>query len=246
MSLITHYKLNDNAPNTTVEDSQGFSNGTCSVNTNTIDATGKINGALDYGGSQYVDSNDTFTSVFNGSLSISLWAKLDDGQPVDDMYLFSSGEVLSSDVVRGFIAPNGDVSFSYGSDGNSTRANTNNPVFSNGPTAWTFITLVADSIIGGVGGLKIYINASNIPLHDTLDGDTSGIIFGDYSSALNLLLAAKNVGGVAESFADGLLDDFRIYNHALTPNEISLIYNSGNGTEKENPTRGFSQAIIIF
>ena len=40
------------------------------------------------GTDDYIDTGQNFSSVFNDSFSISLWVKLDDGQPASTQYFF--------------------------------------------------------------------------------------------------------------------------------------------------------------
>src|SRR6056297_1832166 len=78
--LVSYYKLDDNATNTTVADAHGSNDGTASANTNTLSTTGKINNSFDFVASntEYVDFGDsTWDSIFSSDFSISLWVKLD-------------------------------------------------------------------------------------------------------------------------------------------------------------------------
>ncbi|GAI12163.1 unnamed protein product, partial [marine sediment metagenome] len=84
-SLVAFYTFNDDTNSTVVIDTQGYSNGTFTdatgdPNTDAHATTGKINGALDFDGTDdYVDTGNTFESTFQDSFSISLWIKPDDG-----------------------------------------------------------------------------------------------------------------------------------------------------------------------
>ena len=61
VSPIAHYKMNDDEADTVVVDSAGSNNGTCSVNTDTINTTGKINGTLDSITDAKHETGDSFT-----------------------------------------------------------------------------------------------------------------------------------------------------------------------------------------
>jgi hypothetical protein len=49
------------------------------------------------------------------------------------------------------------------------------------------------------------------------------------STTSNLHIGARNVSGAPSSYLNGRLDEWRIYNRALTPTERAAVFNSGNG-----------------
>ncbi len=86
---IAHWKLNDNAANTTVADFTGNYPGVCSVNTDTISVAGKIDRAL--------DMNSANRRVVVGAVSetiktISLWFSFDTSQSSDKKFLGLDGQ----------------------------------------------------------------------------------------------------------------------------------------------------------
>ena len=74
---VAHYKMNDNATNTTVVDSSRDNTGTSIRNTNTMSTSGKINTALEFNGaSDYIDcGNDNSLNFGTGNFSVSAWIK---------------------------------------------------------------------------------------------------------------------------------------------------------------------------
>ncbi len=76
---VAQWKLNDDAGNTAVDDNVASvpHDGVCSVNTNTLTATGKIGKALDFGASEEVvvpdDAALTFDDSGTNPFSISAW-----------------------------------------------------------------------------------------------------------------------------------------------------------------------------
>jgi len=80
MSLISHYKLNDNQSNTNVIDSLGVNNGTLigGNNTEDISVVGKINSALEFDGiADYVDCGVAQNCGFaTGDFSLAFWIKI--------------------------------------------------------------------------------------------------------------------------------------------------------------------------
>lgn len=68
-NIVAHYKMNDNADNTTVLDNMGFSNGTAQQNTSALHTDGKILGALTFNGT----SDYVATSAMDEQPSMSFW-----------------------------------------------------------------------------------------------------------------------------------------------------------------------------
>lgn len=230
LNPVAHYTLDDDAASTTVLDSSG-NNFTANLeggnDTEDIDVTGQVDGALDLDGSlDYVDINQTFTDIFTGSFSISILVKPDDGQPGTAEYLWGSNE-SDTDQIYLRLQTVGKLLFYYESNNIATAAEAASVNFANGAASeFTHIVCVADSTVGGVGGLKIYVNGLEITLDGTNDGDTSGITFGDFSSAVDMVIGAVNGGGGASSHFDGKIDDWILFNKALTAAEVLAIYNA--------------------
>ncbi|KKL86687.1 hypothetical protein LCGC14_1942220, partial [marine sediment metagenome] len=77
-SIVAHWKLNDDAATTVVVDADGAThNGTASANTNTFNADGVTNGALDMDGLHYASATDSIDFTFDDSaadaFSIMAW-----------------------------------------------------------------------------------------------------------------------------------------------------------------------------
>jgi len=74
---LAHYKLNDNAANTTVVDAMGNYNGAAQHNTDTLHVTGKINGALNFENAtdDYVRIPDAAALSALGTMSVCGWFK---------------------------------------------------------------------------------------------------------------------------------------------------------------------------
>jgi len=237
---VAHYKLDDYAADTAVLDSSGNSNdGTLTGGANTEDnnIVGQVRDAQQFdGAADYVDTGNAFQSTFTGSHSVSLWVKPDDGQPGADEYIFGEQSTnppnATDDICLLRIRVTGKVMFTYQADGNSGQAETDAVIFSDGAASvWTHIVGVADSTIGGVGGLKIYINDVEQTLGAGEDGDTTGVVFADHT-AREPFIGARNLRGTgATGHFDGGIDNVEIFQRALTPADITFLYNSGNGTE---------------
>jgi hypothetical protein len=227
------YKLNDDAPNTTVVDDSGYNvDGTLQGGDNTedINIAGHISGALQFDGSaDYFDANQSLDSVFQDSFSVCLWLKPDDGNPIADQNIWGV-QLGGTDVAKLYLGTTGKLNFNYIADSNGLTFGTTNPVFSDGPAgSWLFVVCTADSSIGGPGGLKIYIQG-------TLDNtaSTAGITFADFATGLDLFVGGLglNLGGGLNAPFDGGIDNIMVFDHALSEAEILWLWNNGNGREE--------------
>ena len=97
---------------------------------------------------------------------------------------------------------------------------------------WVHWTIVKDG-----DNLRIYKNAIAIVtpddfiIHDAAHSSLTGFNSMVWNApGVNGRLGAMETYG---SYLNGVLDDVRIYNRALTANEVSQIYNGGSGTEAE-------------
>lgn len=211
-TLVAHWKLNDNAANTTVADATGNGNtGTASHNTDTLTTTGKLTSGLDFdtASSRYVSvAHHADLSLTDGG-TICLWVK------------WSGTSDSSGGALPRLIAKSG----SY-----YVRQSTSALVFYPVSTA-TAVQTASGALVSGQWrhvavviapeGHKIYVDgvdATSVAGDGTMPPSGTGtLVIGAYTSSAG--------------FFDGVLDDVRIYQRPLTALEIAAIYNSGSGTE---------------
>lgn len=201
-SLISHWKMNDNAANTTVVDTKGNHNGTAQANTNTLDTTGKINGALTFNGSShyiYLGVGGFATATFAAG-SISAWVNL--SSKASTAYIFNCYGVLM------IYYDSGTDKFKCENYPNSGALST-----TTSPTldTWHLITMTWDGT-----NTKLYMD--NV-LEATGTGGTPDL---DTYDDRHVQIGCS--GGFTLLFP-GILDDFRIYNKALTQEEVTALYN---------------------
>ena len=233
---VGHWKLNDNDWSDVVADSSGNDNhGTAQRKTVHLHTNGITNGALQFdGASDYVDTGDPFQSTFQGSFSISIWVKPDDGQPGVLEYILGTIKTPGNDSGMWLeLRIDGRLLLYYTADNDTWAiAETVDVIFSNGaPSAWTHICGVVDSTINGIGGLKLYVDGVQQSLDASNDGDTSGLTFSNYSNGRRLFFGAINLNGSSNNHFAGGIDNAMLFNKALTQAEIAALNNSGSGTE---------------
>lgn len=212
-------------------------------------------GYLVFGGIQFngttdfLDTNNTFQSVFRGSFSISLWMKPDDGHPTNQGIVF--GAQVTDHAAQIFLRPEGDgdsndgkLDFGYVVDGNKgLNALTNVPVWANDESTWKYVVFVADSTVGGVGGKKIYVDGALVALDATENGSTSGVTFSNYTSTNSPYIGARHDRtDPVDNFFAGEITEVIFYDRALSADEIAALYDphtKGMGDQVHSNDRVF-------
>ena len=179
--------------------------GTCTDGTGTtawsLGSIGKFNSSMSF------DGTDDYVNIGNSGLTyqkftISAWIKPISSPAREDVVnalnVFLN---IQSGKVSGFIG--GGLSSSYLQSSNSVTLN-----------AWNHIVETWDG-----STQTIYLNG--VPKSTTLSGSMS-------AAGINGGIGAETyTGGSVASFFQGQIDDARIYNYALTPLQIKLLYNGG-------------------
>lgn len=222
-NLIDHWKMNDNAANTTVDDSVGSFDGTAQRNTEDISVAGQINtGLLFNGSSDWVEVGNISGTIFSGDFSICVWVNPLDVTAFEVIFDKrvgnNSGTMLFMD--------DGIVKIAIDSD--DTIVDT---ALSSGVYQHVVITRSGTIV-------KIYFDSISQTL---ASGGTSSA---DGSNSQSAIIGVRSFSTKTFNYA-GDLDDFRIYEKALNQAEIDAIYNSGNGTEG-NATAGATTEATVW
>ncbi|MBU1148768.1 LamG domain-containing protein, partial [Patescibacteria group bacterium] len=187
--------------------------------------------ALEFDGTDdYVARTDSdLSSGFPGksggsdsSFSVSFWAK---PNTMADYDMFLSKQDDSDRGWAVFTSANKNIYFQMGTGAETyVNAYTANNVLSS--DVWYHIVAAFDT---SADTMTIYLdgsissNGANNPKSnsDTLRGTSKDLRIGSY-------------GGAGGTFFDGLIDEVRVYNHALSTNEITDLYNAGARRLKTN------------
>jgi len=227
---FAHYKMNDNAGNTTVvDDGTGANNGTAQQNTSSLTTTGRINEALDFNGSSdYIDLTSTLLPDIRTDTTgtIALWVNLNNFNDAWQFWYIGDG----SGVVERFqfrIVSGTGVVLCQGADNTGTtqwQFTSDNPLTTG---TWYHIVLVQD----GISPL-LYINGAVTPITFSTTTDTTFWYGDEGTNLVDMFIGASKFNNTIQQFIDGKIDDVRYYqNKALTSDEVVLLYNSGTGTE---------------
>ena len=182
---------------------------------------------LDLDGSDaYVDTGSSYSSTFNDSFTVSFWVESDDGQ--GSTRNFAGTEGTSADYLEFRNVSTGKLSLIYRSDGGTIfTATTNDVLLSNGQNNWHHIVFVLNNTTKQV---SIYFDGENKTLDSTDDGDFTGVTISAFDTGRNLYIGANNANGTSERFYNGSMNQFAIWNKALSSSEISAIYTAGRHT----------------
>lgn len=225
-ALPIHLKMNDSAPNQVVSNS-GILSGDASFvsdyrSTEDVSYVGKINSALKVGGAQdYIDLVLTPYSTFQKPFNISIWIKPDDGQKGVQQEIFRFTATDSDCVIE--LDGDGKVVLIYKAGGVQAVWQSLNEIYTDHISVWKHFSVnVTNSFI------EFYSNGVKEDSSQSQDGDMSGVDMTQFGSENGAIKISS------ESDADyflGLVDDFRLYDDALSSSEILQLYNNGNGTE---------------
>jgi len=201
--LVGHWKMNDDAANTTVADSSGYGNdGTAQQNTSVLSTTGKIDSALTFNGSgDYVNCGNDSSLDLTDNFTIAAWIKPTSfarlGGIVGKYHTYPANSYW---LRLGSVYPYNKVSF-----GGKTILNSSSTLNAN---QWYFIVAMSDSGIG-----KIYINGN-------LNASSAVSIS---SSSDPVCIGADYLG--ATRYFNGVIDNVMIFNKVLSQAEIDTLYN---------------------
>ena len=226
VSSVAHWKMNDNAASTTVVDSKNSYNGTAARNTSNLSVAGKINTALSFNGSSdYIDLgtsfpvSDTFTLCFwmvnkGTDKTCDMWARNENADQWAYLGIGYSGSNM-------FVATNKALN------------------------AFEEQTVAAYSSFSNGDHLAFVFNYPTCTVYK--NGNSTPIATLTFTNHFNY--AAGNTvmgrdGAYNGYYFDGILDDVRYYDTALSTIEIAKIYNSNNGTEADFGVQSYSESTI--
>jgi hypothetical protein len=212
--LVAYYPFNGNAN----DESGNGNDGTIMGPTLTTDRFGNPDSAYSFDGTDdYIRVPDNDSLDLSDGLTIMAWIKSENTEGARDIVVKWNDN--TSD--RSYIFKDWD----YGDKLSIELAKENNEVLASLQSTtsiatgeWIFVATTFDS-----NTVKLYLNGAQ----DT-SSTATGII---RASATDMLIGAVFTwGGIYQNF-DGVIDDVRIYNRALTPDEILELYSWQGGSD---------------
>ena len=201
---------------------------------------GQVGTALSFNGStDYIDTKNTFNNDFNDSFSVSILCKPDDGQPVSDQVLCGSHTQGQESIDTQFIIrllTSGKINVTYYSAAD------------NGTTLDSSVVFPTDGAVGSfhhIAGVVEKISSTQIKVKIYFDGvlvgesavvDNANMSYYNSYNTKKLYIGAYNDNGTTANYYSGVLDDIRIYNKAITQEQITAIYNDAGLPDHTAPT----------
>jgi hypothetical protein len=232
-SPILHFKMNDTSGTTVVDSSGNGYNGTSARDTSLMTVAGKINTALQFDGTDdiiYVPH--AMTPAFSSDFTINFWMKPANISPTTEEGIFGVQQAGSGILNIYQLTGLNGIDASYVPDGAEGITNLTVPLFNSGDSpSWKMITLVVSQVDPNHVQGKMYVNGvlgaiSNLDYEKMLTWSTT------HQPQLGDM---DPIGGGSVRY-NGVIDDFRVYNEALSAEEINSLWNNGNGTELEDPS----------
>jgi hypothetical protein len=229
--LIAHWSMDNNTiAGDIIVDTAGDTNGPyigTKANGGPITGVpGKYGQAAEFAGgannsdSHYIDLSPHATTL--GTLTegtISAWIKPDTaGLTSDVLTIFSSSDANAPSTETRLFVSNGGTqgvgNLVYGTRGSSANGETVSTGVNLLDDAWHHVVVTVDD----ANNVALYIDGENV-------GNGTGGFFGDLSLVNSLAIGRNkdNTAGGGQWFYDGLIDDVRIYDKAMTALEVQAI-----------------------
>jgi len=205
--LVGHWTMaQDSLKGSLLADKTPYENdGTIYGATFTTDRKGKANSAMSFDGTNdYIDCGNDDSLNITDEITISAWAKYETISGWDIIF-----ERIKSTHIYNLFMYDYDGYVRIASNFGLTKTG-NTQLY---PNKWYHLTVTVDSN----NFQKLYVNG-------VLDGTYSSITISD-TSGVNAYIGAR-LG--LEAYFNGSIDDVRIYNRALSAEEIKLLYESYN------------------
>jgi hypothetical protein len=184
------------------------------MSTTTAPAIGRLGQALNFDGSNdYVELGTSAANLAGASgLTLSAWVNTSEDYSVQGSILTRANSSVKQYAL--FISTDSNFSGWIASGGTGVASAVSATAVNVGQ--WYHVVYTYD---GGNG--KIYVNG-------ILDGTSSGFTGGIQAATVNLRIGARLIPEDAFGHAfNGLIDEVRIYNRALSASEITRLYNMG-------------------
>jgi len=219
--MVAHWKFNEGSGNV-AHDTSGNSNDGTFVGDPQW-AAGKIDGALEFNGSSdYIEVpfSESLRVINQGDFSIAAWFRLNE-IPSEYKVVLQQGDDTSGGLGRTwlFVHQSNEIRSSLGG------APTGSGVGIEGGTWYHSVVVVTEG--GTTDSVQLYVNGepAGAPRQDSME-DSEGVFY---------IGCHKDLGNIW----DGLLDDIRIYNHALSEAQIRKLA-VGPQASKPNPANGLA------
>ena len=191
------------------------------------------------------------TNVWQGSHSISWWAKPRDGRPENNEALWSVTDG-SGDAFIMSLASNGTLGYSIISNGDLMVFASGVRFADGAQSDFTHYVAVVTKVASGNSTFAIYENGSAISVTQLAAGnlelsDTNHNLFGagvgDHAA---FAIGAKLAASSQSTLYEGHMDEVTVWNTALNANAASEIYNGGDPTDLTSDGTHYSASNVVL
>lgn len=227
-NTVAQYKMND-AESSDIVINEFGADGTY-VTDDTINVTipGKINTALNFDGTNYIETGLSFASTFQDSFSINLWGNLTGNHPLGNS-IYGQWET-GVGALRLVYTPTllyfeyrinsapGQIILSY-NPGYQIFGTSVYPI-----DVWQMITITVEKISSSRAIARMYVNGVEVN-----DSGEKNVDMSSWNNSKTLRIASDQFYGIK---GIGGYDNFGIFDKILTEDEIGFLHNHGRGTEE--------------
>ena len=205
VSLVAAYTMDSIAGAVVNDESTNGNNGLLSGAVDQV--PGHIGQALDFDGTlNWIELDSVYPVIQTNSFSVSVWFNTS-VQVLPFSTIFATHTASYSNAVLLLIEDDGTVQLRGGASITSAQA------FDDG--AWHHAAIVLDGV-----GKRLYVDGLLIGSDQTQDPDTINVELVSIGQDWD-----ASGGGTNSDFFDGLIDQFRLFNRALTQEEVSTLAN---------------------
>lgn len=200
----------------------------------------------------FVTSNYTTSTVWQGSHSISWWAKPRDGRPANNEAFWSVTDGAGDAFIM-ILATNGTLSYSIYSNGDLMVFGSSTARFADGAQSdFTHYVAVVTKVSSGNSTFAVYENGSAITLTQLAPGtfelsDTNHNLFGagvgDHAA---FAIGAKLAESSQDNLYEGHIDEVTVWNTVLSADAASEIYNGGDPTDLTSDGTHYSASNVVL
>ena len=176
------------------------------------------------GDNDYVDTGITHETTFQGSYSVGMWVKPADGRPDSAKeYIIGGIESSNSDAFLLTLETSGKITVSFKADGDPLTQRTDAAVFANGAiTTWMHLLIVVN-LTGSNSTIIIYTNGT-VEASSVVGGQAlTAANHAAFACNDNIFLAAANNNGTDANHFAGRIDEFAIWNVALSASAAAVV-----------------------
>nr|HPM85909.1 LamG domain-containing protein [archaeon] len=200
--------------------------------------------ALSFQGSgSYITVGDGFGSFDDGftPFTLSAWIKLNNPtMDYSNVIMAKQKNVFCRAPGYSFLVTNGKLNamlWNYACEGKTIGVESVNSVVNN--DEWTHVVMTYSGS-GVASGVKFYANGQPVDLSITSDG-LAGL---SIASEANFSIGALGDGTDWFPLFKGAIDQPLVFNREISPNEVSLLYNGGDGLYADITIPPFNNGLI--